>query len=267
MNKTTKIAVLAAAVTFGGAVDATVPVIQNGSFEKDDAAHRQITNVTGQTLEGGWHGNTLGGVSQYIVDGNAKIASGQREGTTPFGSQYLALDAIQHRSFRSIESQTISGFTVGQSYAISLNFAALNLSGSNDWTSDLLPTLGIAVTDGSDGGGSELVSKLFTVDMTGPYGQGPIDFTKVSVRFTALSEFATLSISNQSYNSALGIDNVRLREVDGASPTAAPAMRMAMMTPQAAPVPEPATWTLMLASFGLVGAMSRRRRAGTAIPA
>lgn len=246
-----------------GAASATVPIIQDGGFEKVDAAHREITDVTGQTLAGGWTGNTLGGVSQYVVNGNARIASGEREGTTPFGSQYLALEAIQHRSFRSIESQTISGFTAGQSYAISLDFAALNLSSGSDVGSGLPPTLSIAVTDGSDGSGNELVYKTFTLDGTGPYGKQDIPFTEVSVRFTALTDFATLSIGNQSFHSALGIDNVRLREIGAGSapsPTTVPSMRMAMaMTPQAAPVPEPASWTLMLASFGVVGGMTRRR--------
>lgn len=214
------------------------PQIVNGGFEDHPAARNEITDITGVGIPG-WSGDTIGGVHQYIVNGEVQIADGSFEGQTPFGSQYLALDQIAHRSFRSIESQSVSGFDVGATYEISLYFASLNNAGGADAGGLLPPALSLEVGDGLNGEGELLASQTFDATESGPYGRGEIPFTKVALDFTALSDTVSFSIANQSYHSAIGIDNVSLREVSAA--------------------PEPATWALCLFGVGLIGVVLRAR--------
>ena len=56
--------------------------------------------------------------------------SGNDYGTTPYGAQYLGLNAIAHNSFHSIETQVVSGFTAGDIYEITVDIA--NLDGATD---------------------------------------------------------------------------------------------------------------------------------------
>lgn len=223
------------------------PQIVDGGFEDYSAARNNITDITGTGVPG-WSGDTIGGVRQYIVNGEVRIADGSFEGQTPFGSQYLVLEQIAHRSFRSIESQTLGGFDAGATYEISLYFASLNNAGGTGFGASLPPELSLAVTNGSDGSGDSLAYQTYDATESGPFGRGEIPFTKVTLDFKALSDTSTFSLGNQSYYSALGIDNVSLREIPAA--------------------PEPAIWTLCLLGIGLVGAalraQSRRCRTGPA---
>jgi hypothetical protein len=237
------LAAAVASLALAAAARAGTPQIVDGGFEDTKSARNAITSVAGQSVSA-WHGNQIGGVQQYLVNGQVQIASGQWEGQTPFGLQYLALDQIEHRSFRSIESQTVTGFDVGATYAISLYFAVLNNAGGTDFGALLPPTLSVAVTDGADGSGTELAYQTFTTDSQGPYGRGFIPFTEVTVEFKAASDAVTFSLGNQSYHSALGIDNVSLAEIS--------------------PAPEPASWALLTVGVGLAGAALRRRRGAVA---
>ncbi len=231
--------VAAAAMVMAGSAQAA-PTITDGSFEDIATAKNAITNITGQAV-GGWSGDGLPDVRESIYNGNVQAGCCDFTGTTPFGSQFLVLGNIAHRSFHSIESQTVTGFEAGKSYAVSLYFAVLNRTSGTDFGASLPSGIGIFVSNGTDGAGDLLADASFTSDVYGPYNFDGIPFQEVTVRFTAESDAATLSINNQSYHSDVAIDNVSLAEVAAA--------------------PEPSTWALLTLGVGLAGFALRRRRA------
>lgn len=229
-------AVVAAAAFLAAGIAAADPVIVNGSFEAPAQAKDSIREIT---LSGvpGWSGNSIGGVThEYIVNGNVQDLQGRNYGTTPFGSQYLGLNAIARRSFRSIESQSVAGFVAGARYALTIYFA--NLDGAKDGR------VSVVASDGATGSGPIIASNVFSAPQEGPYGLGVIDFIPAVLDFTAISNGSmTFSIGNNSLTGTMGIDNVSL----------------AALAP-AGSVPEPTVWAMLISGFGVVGIGQRRRR-------
>lgn len=229
------------AIGLGAAASASAdPVLVNGSFEQPAEAPNSLTEITYSGIPG-WTGDSIGGnAHEYIINGNIQDLSGSFYGTTPFGDQYLGLNAIYRNSFRSIESQVVSGFTVGEQYELTVYWA--NLDGATD------SKVSVVASDGGDGSGDILADGEFTGTTEGPYGFGTIDFEPVTIDFTAISDTITFSIGNQSRTGVEGIDNVSLTS----------------LAPQAG-VPEPATWAMLISGFGLVGGSLRRSRRAQAI--
>jgi hypothetical protein len=124
-------------------------------------------------------------------------------------------------------SRLITGLTIGTSYALSFL-----LSGDNRPGQAYVLNGGIA-------------GLTFTVNGTdGASGTNPGSL--LSYGFTATSTSHTLSFSESSLTSASPIiDNISIESVAGV-------------------VPEPASWALLLAGFGMVGFAARRRRAAIA---
>ena len=196
--------------------------IVNGGFEDPAEATNSLTEITATGIPG-WTGDSIGGAThEYLINGNIEDLQGRYYGTTPYGQQYLGLNAIANRSFRSIESQTDSGFVAGQEYALTVYIA--DLDGATD------PNVSVVATDGTDGTGTILSQQTFEAPVsTGPYGQGTIDFVPETLDFTAMSSNVTFSIGNQSKTGTMGIDNVSLAAVPEPSTTAAALLGVAAL--------------------------------------
>ena len=204
--------------------------IVNGSFEDPVKATNSITEITSTGIPG-WTGDSIGGSAhEYLINGNVQDLNGNNFGTTPFGQQYLGLNAVAHRSFHSIESQSDTGFVAGEEYQFTVYIA--DLDGATD------PYINLTVSDGLDGEGTVLASQDFEAPVgTGPYGDGTIDFVPETLDFTALTDGVTLSIGNDSLTGVMGVDNVSL-----------------------AAVPEPTTVATLLLGTAAFGGLAVRRR-------
>ncbi len=204
--------------------------IINGSFEDPAEATNSLTEITATGVPG-WTGDSIGGAThEYVINGNIQDLQGRYYGTTPFGQQYLGLNAVANNSFRSIESQSVTNLTLGQAYELTVYIA--NLDGATD------PNISIVASNGTTGSGAVLGTEIVEAPVsTGPYGAGTIDFVPETLDFTAASTSVTFSIGNQSRTGTMGIDNVSL-----------------------AAVPEPTTTaTALLGAAALAGALFRRR--------
>ena len=204
--------------------------IVNGSFEDPAEVTNSLTEITATGIPG-WTGDSIGGAThEYIINGNIQDLQGRYYGITPLGQQYLGLNAVYHNSFRSIESQSVTGLTIGQAYGLTVYIA--DLDGALD------PNISIVASDGTSGSGTVLGTEIVEAPVgTGPYGTGYIDFVPEILDFTAASSSVTFSIGNQSKTGTMGIDNVSL-----------------------AAVPEPTTVaTALLGAAALAGSLFRRR--------
>ena len=210
---------------------AAVPSIVNGSFEDPVEATNSLTEITTTGIPG-WTGDSIGGAThEYLINGNIQDLQGRYYGITPYGQQYLGLNAVAHNSFRSIESQSVTGLTLGQAYELTVDIA--NLDGATD------PNISIVASDGTDGSGTVLGTEIVEAPVgIGPYGTGYIDFVPETLDFTAASGSVTFSIGNQSKTGTMGIDNVSL-----------------------AVVPEPTTVATALLGMGTLAGILFRRRA------
>ena len=197
---------------------AAVPFVSDGSFEDPAETANSLNNVTGQSFDG-WSGDAIGGASsgdngEYLINGNIQDLGGNNYGVTPFGSQYLGLNAVYRNSFRSIESQTVNGLTPGQPYELTIYIA--NLDGAND------PNISLTVEYNATSTGNPAASATFSAPAgEGPYGNGTIDFVPETLIFTPTSNTISFNIGNQSKTGTMGIDNVSLVAVPEPTTTAA----------------------------------------------
>ncbi len=219
---------LAAGLFSAGRASAAINYIQDGSFEVTQYATNSLNEVTGQTVNG-WFGSKIPFVGassthEYVINGNVQDTSGRPFGTTPFGAQFLGLNAVKNNSFHSIESQVVPGLTPGQTYTLTIYIA--NLDGAPD------PNIGVTVEFNSTGdipiGGSPDASATFTAPVEGPYGAtGIIDFVPETLTFTPTVDTIDININNQSNKGVMGIDNVSLVAVPEPGPAAAVLMGLA----------------------------------------
>lgn len=144
-------------------------------------------------------------------------------GTDPDGGNFVGFDGDH---YGGALSQVINGLTVGQGYTLTFYQASDHYQGWGDTqTSQFRVSLGHET--------------YFAPTMT-PTLTNPVPWSKVTMYFTADSTSETLSF----LNAGGGAPPFAL--LDGVSLTAG--------------VPEPATWTLMILAFGMVGGALRRRR-------
>ena len=162
-----------------------------------------------------------------LVNGNIQDNNGNDTGATPFGAQYIGLDK-RGLGFVSGISQTVSDFTAGQAYLLTLYVA--------DFDGGPAPVLEVLL---SDNAGTDYVDNLYNVVVGGPYGD-TIQFNEVTIPFIApVDGDITLSLYNSSayYGppNSFDIDNVSI-----------------------AAVPEPSSWALL--GIGAVSFVVLRRR-------
>lgn len=221
-------------------------LIKNGGFESNVIAHSQIVNgkhleTNGVTIDnwissknGGDSGgyNFLMNSSNAHKDGGAMRLHGSGDDffKSPSGGNFFASDPDYGPGTLK---QLVNGLEVGTTYQLTFEFA---LAQQYHW-------------DGANNGVWWDVgfgdAKQGTTKLSIPE-KGFSGWQTATMYFTATSTDQWLSFLSQKTASGgppfMLLDNVQLH----------------------ADVPEPATWTLMLAGLGMVGFLARRRRNGQA---
>ena len=226
--------VLAAAAPAAAATN----LVTNGSFE---AGYVQNTEFGASYPAGagpvGWTSADAGAYNLYFdpatassVDAASRFGGRQKfhtsfSGASPDGGKFVALDG--DTNYNGPLTQSIAGLTVGKKYAVSFFWGAGQFDNRTGDTTERL--------DVSFGGTTQS-----TATLSNPSGGFTGWFAK-TLDFTATASTQTLSFL--SIGSPAGLPPLAV--LDGVSVTA---------------VPEPATWGLMFAGFGLVGVAVRARR-------
>jgi hypothetical protein len=210
-------------------VPAHATLITNGSFEAPVLVASPFFTFypNGSTAIPGWTVDTRGTATDIQLSRNAAFAGLNASD----GSQFLDLTGNVGRGAGLVSNAvaTSSDFD----YVVSFDVGAINFGGS----------FGVATVD-----------LLINGDLVGSYSATPAAFTSMNwVRYSygfagtgmPVSIGLYSSSSLQSSNLGVGLDNVVLE----ASLRNTPA------------VPEPMSWVMMTAGFGMVGAALRRRQA------
>jgi hypothetical protein len=208
-------ALVAASLSFG-AIRANAQILLNGSFETPT-----VPSAGGFDSATDW--NASGPGALYVQSNNAGAAT-NNTGTTPYGSQFAILEV-------GSLTQTISGFTAGNTYVLGVDFAD---EANNGGTFDLSVS------------GAANASASFTLNPGGNYGSNPIPFQSDVLIFTATSSgTATISLGNITMVSGepVALDNVGLY---GYGPQVT--------------TPEPATWAEMALGCALLAGLAMFRR-------
>jgi hypothetical protein len=256
-------AVAAIATPAGAVIDPSHQFITNGDFEQTTNGYGELsyaTNVVGWTSSTDGDGNygynfvfnptnaKTGVASQY--NGTLALWSQGNGGTTPLtasptGGNFIGADgAFQN----GIISQAITGLIVGQSYALTFNYAGAQQTGYTGATTESW-YYGMA---------SNGYSGVQQTDVLNNASKGFTGWRAETYNFVATSASDTL------YFLAQGTPNGQppFSLLDSVSLTGA------FGTVSAAP--DPATWMMMMVGFGVIGLSMRRKTkaaAGTALAA
>ena len=242
-------------------------LVQNGSFTQNTLPSSVATaGYSGAEIDPLWNYNGdvtgwsspnasypqvynlyfFGGSNTTTADADTRYTASEPQhpnvnftGNSPDGGAFMLLDADPN--FTGPLQQMINGLTVGQTYKLTFDWAAGELSNRTGYVSSQLT--------GSFGGDAFATPTFFN---SHPYYANPSNlpgdfsgWSQQTFTFTAHSASQLLSFL------AVGTPAANLPPVaflDGVSLTA---------------VPEPATWGLMTLGFGALGAAMRRRRALT----
>ena len=169
------------------------------------------------------HESIISGNVQATGNGNAFY------GTTPYGNQYLGLDAQGPLLLPSVDFQTVDGFVAGTTYNFNVYFS--NLAGASD--SAVLLSLADGVT-------GDFITDLSVPwqGAGGPYGNDTIVFQLATLTYTATTTGSLeFSIENGSFQGVMAIDNVSIDVV-----------------------PEPSTWAMLGVGAVSAGVVVLRRR-------
>jgi hypothetical protein len=188
---------------------AQAQVLLDGGFESPRLAPNSVQSGAGTV----W----------TVSSGGALIVSNNYEnlGVTPYGTQYLSLNA------RSSVSQTIAGFVTGETYVLGADFA--------DETGDPGQTFTLSISGVAN---ASLTLPVLVTGSEAGYGSGTIPFQSAVIVFQATSNgSATVTLANApaggGTNDPLAVDNVALYG-------------------DTVPIPEPSTWALFLSCLGLL---------------
>jgi hypothetical protein len=261
----TAIAAFALALAVGSGAQATVNLVQNGSFT--------LNTLPGSVAAGGWNGaeidanfgyaNTVTnwtspnvpgfsngyniyefGTSVANVTGADAISRWPSEqqrmnanfnALSPDGGAFMILDGDP--GFAGPLQQVINGLTVGGQYALNFYWAGGELSNRTGFVSDQLH-----VTFGGDTQDTAKYFNTAAVNAPGSFS----GWSLVTMTFTAHSTSQVLSFLS---DGAPGGNLPPVALLDGVSLVG---------------VPEPADWTLLLVGFFGLGAAIRRRRVARA---
>ncbi len=245
-------AIALAAATSAGA--APLPLV-NGGFEMttldqssefgDRYSQQQVTGW--QTSGYNWvfkpgEADTVGGDGEYgflsLWGPGSGVANGM-PAASPLGGNYIAADG----AFTTAAIyQQLSGLTVGQKYAVKFAYAGAQQNGFSGPTTDQWAVnLGTTIpTDGERRNNFNFAPSVQLTPVLSLANHGFSGWQTAKMVFTAQSSNDILSFL------AVGTPDGQppFALLDGVSVSA---------------VPEPASWAMLIAGFGLVGFASRRR--------
>lgn len=225
-----------------GAAHAATNLVANGNFESTtNGTNKQlsssVTNDADRTTLSGWtSSNGNDGGYNFVL--NSSIANtwdsaiwlkseNNSYSASTHGANVFASDALY---WPGVLSQTVSGLTAGKKYTLTFDYALSQQVGFEGANVNNYWQVGF--------GGSSHNSGLLSIPDGGFSG-----WQTSTMTFTASGASQLLSFLAKS--GSIGAPPFLL--LDGVALTAA--------------VPEPSTWGMMLAGFGLMGVMVRRRAA------
>jgi PEP-CTERM motif/Protein of unknown function (DUF642) len=249
MTKIFALAALATAAFVATPATAAVNLVTNGGFESTTTASPtgNFEIDTAGTVSG-WSSPSAAAYNLLYHSTNANSVAGNAAGTyqgtlreflwastaSSQGGNFVALDG--DTSANGPFLQTLTGLTIGATYDLSFEWGAAQIASRTGATTEQLQV--------SFGGTTFSTSTLNNASQ-GFTGWNTVNHSFVATGTTQVLSFLSLGTPNGLPPVAL-LDNVSLTR---------------------SPVPEPATWAMMLVGFGAVGAASRYRRRKTLIAA
>ncbi len=162
-------------------------------------------------------------------------------GVDYIGSYWMASDGVRSLDLSALNSGSVSqtiATEAGKVYTVTFD-----LSGNPD--GGVGQKLTLASISGS-------LPVLKTYEVTPANSHANMNWQTYSYTFTAFADSSTLTFASFEYNPyGPALDNVSIIEGDGIG----------------SGVPEPTTWALLLAGFGMVGVAARRRKTATVVTA
>lgn len=224
--KLSQIAVLAAAISL--TTGASAQIVSNGSFETftglfgGDGGAQLVpasTTLTGWTI--------VGGEIAVLKTPNSYSL------TASNGANFIDLAGYSNGGFPKGLSQLLTGLTIGQTYAFSMELGIRNgacVGGGNNCHGPVQAKATIGNTSQTFTEASNVAGNVW-----GTFG---FDFTATSASMTLRIDGISLPAGNE----YIGLDNVSVI---------------------AAAVPEPGTYAMLLAGLAAMGVVARRRKAST----
>jgi hypothetical protein len=213
-------------------------------FDGGDAVGYDVDHSAGFSYTSGGAGAPAGDVSRYM-----RVEAG--------GS--VLFDLRNYMDSRGLAALNISVYLGSLNTGNMIDVIGRDASGGLDLASPLKTITGAALTAGMDTSLVSSVNRRLYVDFLDSEQIGALRFSSSDHGF----QLDSLAVSSVVY--AIGAGQTTAAARPTASGWGTMLTAETSLLPFSAPVPEPSSWAMMLAGFGLVGGMIRRRRGAAAL--
>ncbi len=224
-----------------GVAHAAPNLVTNGSFEQTtNGTNKQLSSTVTldanrSTLTGWTSSNGNDGGYNFVLDSaiaNTNASAIWLKGNSGLLPNTGNIFASDSQYYPGLLSQDVGGLTAGSVYKLTFNYALAQQVGFDGVNNDNYWQVG--------------------------FGNSSAKTAMLSIPNDGFSGWKTATM----YFKSGGIDQVLSFMANGTAPGAPPFLLLDNVNLSA--VPEPETWGMMLAGFGLVGFVARRRRAARA---